>query len=204
VNVSVGTIQLNVPQNVTIGILDLHATTGTVSIDLASNTKINTLNIETTTGNIHLHSLKTNYTNGIDLTASTGKVNLSISNGILNGNINTLTSTGNTYVNIINMTYETNSVWNIGGSTGNVLFNIEQDGNMNANVSGSVIVSTGRIEVSYRDWSADVGARFVGSTSTGIIDEDLPYESSGFDSTDYTFDFNLETSTGNIIFAAIE
>jgi len=204
VNVSVGNILLNVPENVTIGNLNLQSTTGTISVDLSENTKINTVDIETSTGKIELKSLKTNHTNGIDLTTSTGSIDVSLSNGILNGNINTVTSTGNSYIDIFNMTYETNSVWSIGGSTGNVFLNIEQDENMNANVSGSVIVSTGRIEVSYRDWSANVGAKFVGTTSTGILDADLPYESSGFDSADYTYDFTLETSTGNIIFAAIE
>ncbi|MFO7796711.1 MAG: hypothetical protein ACQERB_09210 [Promethearchaeati archaeon] len=204
VNVSLGTIVLNVPENVTIGNLGLLSSTGTVSVDLSENTKINTVDIETSTGKIELDSLKTNYTNGIDLTTSTGSIEVSLSNGIINGDINTETSTGNSYVDIFNMTYETNSVWSIRGSTGNVFLNIEQDENMNANVSSSVIVSTGRIEVIYRDWSVNVGAKFVGSTSTGIIDADLPYESLGFDSADYTYDFTLETSTGNIIFAAIE
>jgi len=204
VNVSVGNILLNVPENVTIGNLDLKSSTGTVSVDLAEDTQINTVEIETSTGTIELESLKTNYTNSIDLTTSTGSIEVSLSNGILNGNINTATSTGNSYIDIFNMTYETNSVWSIGGSTGNVLLNIEQNENMNANVSGSFIVSTGKIEVSYRDWSVNVGAKFVGTTSTGILDADLPYESSGFDSADYTYDLTLETSTGNIIFAAIE
>ncbi|MBD3212840.1 MAG: hypothetical protein GF311_09550 [Candidatus Lokiarchaeota archaeon] len=195
VDVSVGDVSINVPENVSVGTLELLTSTGSISADLSENSTVNTIELITSTGNVVFNSQYTNHKSLITLQTSTGNIDSTISDGYIDGNVRILTSTGNSILRFYNLTYETNSVWDIDGSTGNINIFIQQDENMYANVSGSAITSTGNIYVNYKDWNSLIGVRLDGSTSTGIAED---YISSDFNTATYHYDLDLTTSTGNV------
>lgn len=195
IDVSVGDIDVNIPENVSVGDLELLTSTGSISAELSENTKVNSIQLITSTGDVDFSSHHTNHTNSIRLETSTGNIDSTLSNGIISGDIRSLTSTGSSTLRFYNLTYQTNCVWDFDGSTGNINIYIQQDANMNGNVSGDAATSTGDINVDYQDWSDNIGARFIGTTSTGTPDQ---YTSSDFASASYKYDLDLQTSTGNI------
>ncbi|TXT62467.1 MAG: hypothetical protein BAJALOKI3v1_570005 [Promethearchaeota archaeon] len=195
VDVSVGDLSVNVPENVSVGALELLTSTGSISADLSENSTVNTIELITSTGNIGFKSQYINHTGSIRFETATGNIDSTISNGIIDGNIRILTSTGNSLLRFYNLTYEANNVWDIDGSTGNIDIHIQQYDNMNANVSGSAITSTGNVYVYYQDWSNSVGVRLDGTTSTGSAED---YTSSDFATATFHYDLALTTSTGNV------
>jgi hypothetical protein len=114
------------------------------------------------------------------------------------------------------MKYSDVNNWRLETSTGSIDVNIWQYKNIGENITGSVVTSTGSIDGYYKDNSANVGAKFTCSTSTGS-NTYTPIGSGGFTqsgvnpkvitSDDYVsasnkYTFNLITSTGSIGVAA--
>jgi hypothetical protein len=77
------------------------------------------------------------------------------------------------------MEYTDNQIWNLGTTTGSIFATILQYSDMNANVTGSMVATTGNIEIYYRDTLASVGAQFTCSVTTGS-NSYIPIGSGGF------------------------
>ncbi|NVM37829.1 MAG: hypothetical protein HWN81_19715 [Candidatus Lokiarchaeota archaeon] len=208
--------------------IEEYATTGNVVNDIPSNVTVNSLTIETTTGNsltkldeVSLGSFIADATTGglsvyaknsnltdIIADATTGNLKLNFSNCLINGDIDAKVTTGGLTFNSYNTRSLSNVNWDLDTTTGNINCDIIQYVEMGGNVVGDWTVTTGNINIDYIDGLSTVGASFSGTVDTGSIN---PTNSGGFEvlgttlfrsldlsSANYTFIFNLHTTTGNI------
>ena len=110
-------------------------------------------------------------------------------------------STGNIEIHINEMLYIYNFTWDIEVTTGRVDVYIDQTiVSENITVDFDILASTGTIEINY-EIDTDIGIRIITATSTGSIN--IPgsgtiYETEGYSTDSNKYNFNLETSTGNI------
>ncbi|MFW9990314.1 MAG: hypothetical protein ACFFC3_16860, partial [Candidatus Odinarchaeota archaeon] len=91
-----------------------------------------------------------------------------------------------------------------GGINCDIIQNIEMGGNVDCEGN----VSTGNINIDYSDSSSTIGATFLGTTTTGEFNptnlggfENIgftQFSSLDYSSANYTFRFDLTTTTGNI------
>ncbi|MFX1557006.1 MAG: hypothetical protein ACFFC9_07115 [Promethearchaeota archaeon] len=87
-----------------------------------------------------------------------GNIKLDFDRCILAGNITGTTNTGNITLNSYNVEYIRNSSWIIDNDRGNTLFDITQYDEMGANITVKGITNTGFINVTYEDYTPNVGA----------------------------------------------
>lgn len=211
---STGSIRMDIPPNSILNNTILSTSTGSVSLNAAKNTKfLGDVEISTNTGSVALYANQINFTQSLGAFTSTGSIRLNFSNSFIGRHLVGTTSTGSINFNSFNMKYSINDNWELRTSTGSIYVNIIQNTEINANVKGAIRTSTGSIDVYYKDNSANIGAQFTGSTSTGSVDYD-PIGSGGFiemggskskiiTSNDYnsatnTYTLSLTASTGSI------
>lgn len=207
---STGAIDMNVPQNVIVNKTTLSTSTGSVLLNSAVNTTFQgKVRISTSTGRAKSYAIKTNFTQGLHATTSTGSLTLNFTSTILGGDLIGKVSTGSINIKSYNMIYTQDCLWDIETSTGSIDVQIQQYVEMGADVNSEIKTSTGSIDVDYKDNQANVGASFIGSTSTGSETYDN-IGSGGFTeaahsltSVDYStaiykYSFTLSTSTGSI------
>ncbi len=205
-----GLIDMDVPQNLIINQAILSTSTGSVLINSALNTAFKEqVRISTSTGTVSFYAVNTNFTQGLQTTTSTGSLTLDFTDCTMGDDLVGSVSTGSINIKSYNMIYTQDCTWDIGTSTGSIDVEIEQYVEMDAIVTGSIEASTGRIDIVYRDDQVNVGALFIGSTSTGSESYDN-IGSGGFTeaahsltSLDYNtasnkYTFTLSTSTGSI------
>ncbi|MFX1371795.1 MAG: hypothetical protein ACFFCE_08035 [Promethearchaeota archaeon] len=197
----------DIPNEVTIDGLYLETTTGNSLINL-DQASVRSFRIEATTGEISVYAKKSNFTSGIIATATTGNLRLNFSSCLINGDIDAEITTGTLVFNSYNFRCLANVDWDLETTTGSINCDIIQNVEMGGNVDCEGVVSTGNINIDYIDTSSIIGATFLGTTTTGQFN---PTNSGGFEnvgltqfssldwsSANYTFLFDLTTTTGNI------
>ncbi|HDZ16656.1 hypothetical protein LCGC14_1361520 [marine sediment metagenome] len=207
---STGSVSLNIPDNIVINNSILKTATGSISLLADKNVTFNgNVQMSTSSGSIALFAKNTNFTQGLTASTSTGLLTLNFTKCIVGNDIGGVVSTGNITLRSYNMEYSQNSTWTFETSTGSIDAEIYQFVDMGANVSGSLLVSTGSIDVIYKDNQAINGASFLGTWSTGSYIRTSSgggfsaTNSNPFFSLDYTtaisiYTLNLTITTGNI------
>jgi len=187
--------------------LDAMTTTGNIFVDVPEVVAIDDLFLTTTTGNSYLYANGVNLTKGLSCATTTGNQIINLTNCIIGSYISHIGTTGTADIKFYNLEYSEDIVCDIETTTGNINFDIYQYKVMNANITGTVIATTGTIDIVYRDNIASIGARFVGTVTTGNIDyaslggfEELGTEFStlNYNFALYKYTFDLSTTTGNI------
>jgi len=200
IDVAVGDISIDVPEGVSVGNLDLATDVGDIETTFQGNNIIGELSLNSKVGDAYVSGIESQFNQDIDLSTTTGKVNLCLNNSDIDGNIATSTTTGSTHVSLINLTYMSDSNLNLYATTGSIQLIIDQRAFMDSNVSGSIVVTTGNIDLEYYDDQTDVSIRCRSTTTTGKADQ---YTSPGYPTT-YNYNLFLEATTGNIGITATE
>lgn len=205
----VGTLDLKVPRDVPTDQVTLNTTTGTATIDASPGSVFNgSVNVKTTTGSATMRADEALFTQDITAIGTTGKVLLNFTECVIGGDLTGLMTTGSMEVGISDCAYADTSFWDFTASTGSLTVDISQSVSMGGNVIGDITVTTGTITVTYRDTQNTVGAAFFGSTNVGRIDfvnsggfkkEGFRFISEDYSSAEYSYDFDLSTTTGDIL-----
>lgn len=195
---STGSVSLNIPDNIVIHKSILKTSTGSVSLLADKNVTFNGyVEMSTKTGSIILFAKNTNFTQGLTTSTKTGLLTLNFTKCIIGNDIGGVVTTGNITLKSYNMEYSQNCSWAFETSTGSINAEIYQYDNMGANVSGSLLVSTGNIDVIYKDNKSNIGASFLGTWSTGSY---VRTSSGGFTATNSNPFFSLDYATAINIF----
>jgi len=194
--------------------LNTRTSTGSIALNAAKDTTfLGNVEMSTNTGSVALYANQINFTHSLRAFTSTGSLLLNFSKCSIGKHLVGTVSTGSIDFNSYNMKYSDDYIWGLETSTGSIDVNIIQYTEISVNVTGTILTSTGSIDVYYKDNSANIGAKFTGSTSTGSIDYN-PIGVGGFietggstsktiTSNDYNsainaYTFSLTTSTGSI------
>lgn len=211
---STGSIDMAVSQNVILNNTVLTTSTGKILLNADKNTVFQgNIAMITSTGSIDLYANQANITHGLNTGTSTGILTMNFTNCVIGGDITGDASTGILKFYSYNMKYTKDCVWTVGTSTSMVDVQIRQYIEMNANVTGTIGSSTGRIDILYDDSLSTVGAEFNCSISTGGINYHnlgsggmsgvgVPYgmriSTFDYDSAINKYSFTVSTQTGNI------
>ena len=144
-----GSIYLNVPENVSLGNIQISTVSGNILTSFPGNNQMDDLTLFTTTGNIKAD----------------------ITNGIISGDVTVSSITGLISVSLFNISYQQDCNLDIYGIACNVFLTINQHENMNANVEGTIGIIEGNILVEYSDTSDNVSADFSNYFVSGITNE---------------------------------
>jgi hypothetical protein len=99
--------------------------------------------------------------NNLLLNVINGDIIYDFTNCNIEGNISGIVNYGNVILKTFNNKYTHKSHLTLKNRIGYILFKIIQVEEMEANVTGRGITKTGNITVIYKDFSSDIGARFV-------------------------------------------
>lgn len=204
----VGTINLSIPNDVYTDRISLNTTTGTANLDAKSGSVLNgSVNVKTTTGSAKINAYEASFNQDITATGTTGKIFLNFTECDIEGDLTGIMSTGSMEIVILDCKYSNISYWDFTASTGDITVNISQSVTMEGDIIGDITVTTGEIMITYRDTRDKVGATFTGATNIGEIDfvnsggfkkEGNRFISEDYSTADYTYDFDLVTTTGKI------
>jgi len=203
-----GNAEATFPENVRVDGLYLETTTGNSRVNV-NKASIGDLRVLATTGSASIYAKNSNLTSGIARAeTTTGNLRLNFTNSLVNGDIDAEVTTGNLVFKSFNSKWLSNVNWDLTTTTGNIDCDIYQYVEVSGNVVADWEVTTGNINIDYKDSLSIVGASFSGSTTTGDIDFNNSggfevlggslFRSLDFVSANYTFVFDLETTTGNI------
>ncbi len=211
---STGSISMDIPDNSILNNTKLSTSTGSISLNAAKDTTfLGNVEISTSTGSVALYAKQVNFSHSLRAFTSTGSLSLNFSKCFIGNNLVGTVSTGSILFNSYNMKYSDDYIWSLKTSTGSIDVNIIQYTEIGSNITGAIQTSTGSIDVYYRDNSANIGAKFTGSTSTGSIDYNpigvggfietggstsKTITSNDYSSTINTYTFSLTTSTGSV------
>ncbi|MBD3188880.1 zinc-ribbon domain-containing protein [Candidatus Bathyarchaeota archaeon] len=207
--VTTGKIQVDIGENVTIGgNFSTITTTGDITSIFRQDSSIHgKISQVATTGDVEMNATGLNLHQQLELAATTGKVKVFILNSSLENIISLTTTTGDVSATLSNINYRSDIHISVDVTTGDLKIDLLQEMQMAANVTGSMTASTGDMDVTCRVNGTNIGASFVGVTSTGNIDFNnlAGFQALGniFQSTNYgaassTFNFSMITTTGNI------
>ncbi len=165
---STGAINMKTPDNIILNNTILSTSTGSIVLDASKNiTFQGDVGLSSSTGLVALYAKDVNFTHDLISQSSTGSQILNFSRCSIGGHLTGISSTGFLDFNSYNMKYSEGHNWSLESSTGYIEVTILQYANMDANITGSILSSTGAIDIYYRDNSASIGAMFTCSTSTG-------------------------------------
>jgi len=99
--------------------------------------------------------------NNLIINVINGDIIYDFTNCEVEGNISGIVNNGNITLVTNNNKYTHNSLLTLNNNVGYILFEIIQFEKMGANITGTGITKTGNITVIYKDFSPDIGARFV-------------------------------------------
>lgn len=185
--------------------INVDSTTGAIDADVPTGVVVDDFNLEVTTGPIMLYASAT-FSKGIYVDTTTGSASLILTDCVMGGDILVDVTTGELTFTSENTRYTKDSVLELEATTAPVHFDILQEVDLGADVTGSIQTTTGNIDGEYEDTNGNVGARFSSSTTTGNI----VYINSGgfsengdvFTSNDYpatnNYDIDLDVTTGSI------
>ncbi|MFX1571444.1 MAG: hypothetical protein ACFFB0_01740 [Promethearchaeota archaeon] len=133
-----------------------------VSITITLNANIlfdinTTINKE---GNVGLYVPFGIHINNVAVDISSGNILYDFSYCTTKGNITGYVNFGDIKLKANNVRYTRNNIWDLTNNDGEIIFNIIQDRDMGANITGTGETNIGAIRVIYRDSSPDIGARF--------------------------------------------
>ncbi|TFG00130.1 MAG: hypothetical protein EU541_03155 [Promethearchaeota archaeon] len=200
IDVAVGDITINIPEGVSVGNLDLETDVGDISIYLQENNNIGQLTLHSNVGESLVYGQNTYFMEDISISTTTGKLTLSLYNSDIAGNIGTATTTGASIISLVNLSYMSDCALNVDATTGSIQLTIDQRVNMGSNVSGSVSLITGNIELEYYDDRDDTSINCRSSTVTGSADQYTSPEHPAL----YYYDLQLQTTTGSIDITTFE
>ena len=161
---------MDVPDNIMLNNTILATSTGAISLIAAKNiTFRGNVGMSSNTGAIALIARQVNFSQNLISFASTGALTLNFTNCVIGGNLIGTVSTGSITFSSYNMKYSKDYLWSLETSTGSIYATILQHTDIGANVTGSMLTSTGSINVYYKDNLGNVGAKFTCSTSTQFI-----------------------------------
>ena len=207
---SVGSIEMQVSDSVTLNGTSLTSSTGSIKLDtLGNNEFLEKVRLESSTGSIESYAATTNFTHGFQALASTGSLTLNYTNCLMGEDLEGTVSTGSVTFKSYNMVYAKDINLNLETSTGSIYADLYQYITMGANVTGTWETSTGSVNVVYRDNLVNTDVRFIGSTSTGLINYTPHatmeitslgsiYSTLNYGDGAYIYLFSLDTSTGSI------
>jgi len=207
---SVGSIEMQVSDGVILNGTSLTSSTGSIKFDTLGNNKfLEKVRLESSTGSIESYAATTNFTHGFQALASTGSLTLNYTNCLMGEDLEGTVSTGSVTFKSYNMVYAKDINLNLETSTGSINADLYQYITMGANVTGSWETSTGSVNVVYRDNLVNTDVRFIGSTSTGLINYTPHatmeitglgsiYSTLNYGDATYRYLFSLDTSTGSV------
>ncbi|NIQ06371.1 MAG: hypothetical protein GWO20_11805 [Candidatus Korarchaeota archaeon] len=203
-----GSVDLSIPKGVSTDDIALTTTTGEVSLNAAENASFHgDVTLTTSVGSAELYAEKATFTQDIWGTATTGEVTLHFSRCVFGGNVIGDVTTGDLDVFTYNAKYTRENTLNLSATTGDIDLEIFQYVDMNADVTGNVVVTTGSIELLYRDNSPLIGSKFVGETNVGQLDyinsggftkEGSVFSSDDYETATHTYEFALISTVGSI------
>jgi hypothetical protein len=165
---STGALSMIVPEDVTLNNTYLASSTGRISLNAANNVVFQSdVILSSSTGSISLYANHVNFSKDLKVYSSTGSQYFNVSNCLIGEDFVCISSTGSIDFNSYNMKYTDGNLWYFESSTGDIDVTILQYTSIGSNVTGSILTSTGSIDIYYRDNSASLGASFYCSTSTG-------------------------------------
>ncbi len=192
--------------------VSLSTSTGNINLNSKGTNFEEELLLLTITGNTLLNSDNSHFLNDIKLVSGTGNIYLTQNNCISRGNLQISVMTGNISLEQNNITNNYNNTWNIITQTGNIDIVIDQNIDLGGNIEGSIMSSTGNLAVHYNDNQINIGSKFTGKVITGtktytngggFIQEGNIFRSLDFPTSQFSYDFILQSNTGNIyIFAS--
>jgi DUF4097 and DUF4098 domain-containing protein YvlB len=172
---------------------------GSISFQVPKHVSVGSVKLSTVAGNI-LASFNQNSTiEDLAIFCTTGTIKLDLNGGNINGDIKLCNINGLTSVSLINPSYEEDCKIDIYGITGNILLDIDQNIEMDANIEGTIVLFTGNILAEYSDSVNNVSASFSCYSGTGVANQytspDHPAE--------YSYYFSCTVITGNIFVSGI-
>jgi len=210
---STGAIVMNIPDNIILNNTILEASTGSILLNASRNTTFQgNVGLSTTTGTISFYAKQANFTQDISAYTSTGDMGFNFTKCVIGGQLTGIVSTGYIGFRSYNTKYTGTYTWKLQSSTGSIGVTIHQYNEIEANITGSILTSTGSVNIYYKDYLATVGAKFTCTTSTGSNNY-IPLGSGGFtesgvnpktiQSNDYNdainkYTFSVAASTGSI------
>ncbi len=137
----------------------LHITNTHINIQLRADI-VFSINASVSEGTVKLSALGITV-NDLFLNVINGDIIYDLTNCKVEGNISGTVTNGNITLKTHNNQYNHNSLLTIKNDVGYILFDITQFEEMGANVTGTGITKTGNISIIYKDFSSNIGARFV-------------------------------------------
>ncbi|MFX1455279.1 MAG: hypothetical protein ACFFDB_07865 [Promethearchaeota archaeon] len=190
-----GSINFNIPDNMVLNNTILSTTTGSVAINANENVTFNgNMLATTTTGSVAIYAEGVNFSHGITTSSTTGSLTLNFTNCIIGDDMRGLVTTGSITIRSYNMIYSQDCVWDFDTTTGGIKATIHQYVEMGANITGSMVTTTGGVEVDYIDTLSSVGASFFGASSTGSYSRS---SGGGFSATNFNPFYSLDYATAN-------
>lgn len=203
-----GSVDLSIPTGVRTDNIALTTTTGKISVNAAENAFFHgDVTLATSVGSAKLYAEKATFTQDIWGSATTGEVTLHFSRCVFGGNVIGEVTTGDLDLSTYNAKYTGGSTLNLSATAGDIDVEIFQYVDMNADVTGNVMVTTGSIELVYRDNSPLIGTKFVGETNVGQLDytnsggftkEGSVFSSNDYETAAHTYEFALMSTVGSI------
>ncbi|MBN1216718.1 MAG: hypothetical protein JXA99_14925 [Candidatus Lokiarchaeota archaeon] len=209
--VSTGNIILTTKEYQSFNEVSLSTSTGNINLNSKGTNFEKELLLSTITGNILLNSDDSHFLNDINIVSSTGNIYLTQNNCVMQSNLQMSVITGNINLAQNNITNNYNNTWNIITQTGNIDIIIDQGIDLGGNIEGLIMSSTGNLVIQYYDNQINTGSKFTGNVITGtktytngggFIQEGNIFRSLDFPTSQFSYDFLLQSNTGNIyIFA---
>ncbi len=188
--------------------LEVIVTTGGMDVIVPTGIILEDLDLDSTTGLLQLVATDATINMGINAITTTGGNEIELTNCVIGGDIAQKSTTGLvTYVNDdVYFTKDTDV--SIDCTTGGINFDINQEQDLGGDVSIIMTSTTGNIDGTYVDTNSNVGARFEGEVTTGVINYNSPsggfnksgdtYQSSDFNSATHVYDVMMSATTGSI------
>jgi len=204
-----GSINLDIPDNMELNNTILATDTGSITLDVSDNVVFGgNVQVGTSTGSVYVYAQNANFSQGLTSASTTGSLTLNFTNCFMGDDLSGTVSTGSINLKSYNMIYSQNSILGFQTSTGSISASIYQYIDMSANVTGSMITSTGSVNVYYIDNQPSVGASFLGAWSTGSYNRvnsggfaaisTNPFNSLDYGTATSRYTLSLTTSTGSI------
>lgn len=101
--------------------------------------------------------------NNVKINNTNGDILLNFTSCVISGTITALSNRGNIDLNAYNAQYTQDNHWMLNSNLGDIDFFITYENNsgeMGANITGTIVTTTGHIRTVYRDANSDIGAIF--------------------------------------------
>ncbi|MFX0101709.1 MAG: DUF4097 family beta strand repeat-containing protein [Candidatus Hodarchaeota archaeon] len=149
--------------------LTLRASSGAVKINIPENVTLNGLDMVASSGVARVTATKTNFTNGLSVNADSGNVVMSLVNCDFGGDITGDVDSGFSKVSITNAAYTNDINLILSADSGDIDLDIIQLTDPGANVSASMVASSGTISIDFQLEDSYAGATFNSGVDSGDV-----------------------------------